>query len=281
MISGGFSLEVFKQWAPSEINLVTLPGYCVAGTIGHKLMSGKPTRIDLDKDTHIDVRCQIHQLSFSPHTDAKGIMDLVGLLSPQHVILVHGEKPKMALLKGRIQTELVEDKKEAEGILVMDKTKRAKIVCENELMLKLGVEEHGVKLAYCCPVYIDFHEQTSHQLASGSCVALENENSSLEAARSPKCSSLQILHRRLESQICCKNLKGNPDYLKLNSITIHSCSRNFCPYRTREENGGRPMQYFCCSWSPVDQDLAWKLISVMKGSDTSLAQDICRMQEMP
>lgn len=106
MISGGFSLEVFKQWAPSETNLVTLPGYCVAGTIGHKLMSGKPTRIDLDKDTHIDVRCQIHQLSFSPHTDAKGIMDLVGFLSPQHVILMHGEKPKMAKLKARIQSEL-------------------------------------------------------------------------------------------------------------------------------------------------------------------------------
>lgn len=26
MISGGFSLEVFKHWAPSEANLVTLPG---------------------------------------------------------------------------------------------------------------------------------------------------------------------------------------------------------------------------------------------------------------
>ncbi|RWW20203.1 hypothetical protein GW17_00015692 [Ensete ventricosum] len=75
MISGGFSLEVFKQWAPSELNLITLPGYnyitinivlgnhlagyCVAGTIGHKLMSGKPTRIDLDKDTYVDVRCQV------------------------------------------------------------------------------------------------------------------------------------------------------------------------------------------------------------------------------
>ncbi|XP_028752505.1 cleavage and polyadenylation specificity factor subunit 3-II isoform X2 [Neltuma alba] len=58
MISGGFSLEVFKHWAPSEKNLVTLPGYCVAGTIGHKLMSGKPTKIDLDQDTQIDVRCQ-------------------------------------------------------------------------------------------------------------------------------------------------------------------------------------------------------------------------------
>lgn len=106
MISGGFSLEVFKQWAPSEKNLVMLPGYCVAGTIGHKLMSGKPTRIDLDKDTSIDVRCQIHQMSFSPHTDAKGIMDLIGFLSPKHVILVHGEKPKMAILKGRIESEL-------------------------------------------------------------------------------------------------------------------------------------------------------------------------------
>ncbi|MCH90166.1 cleavage and polyadenylation specificity factor subunit 3-II-like, partial [Trifolium medium] len=26
MIIGGFSLEVFKHWAPSENNLVTLPG---------------------------------------------------------------------------------------------------------------------------------------------------------------------------------------------------------------------------------------------------------------
>jgi integrator complex subunit 11 len=38
---------------------------CVAGTIGHKLMSGKPTRIDLDKDTHVDVRCQVGLSSFT------------------------------------------------------------------------------------------------------------------------------------------------------------------------------------------------------------------------
>ncbi|KAI7995422.1 Cleavage and polyadenylation specificity factor subunit 3-II [Camellia lanceoleosa] len=88
--------------------LISVPSrwYCVAGTIGHRLMSGKPTKIDLDENTQIDVRCQIHQLSFSPHTDAKGIMDLLKFLSPKHVILVHGEKPKMALLKGRIQSEL-------------------------------------------------------------------------------------------------------------------------------------------------------------------------------
>lgn len=45
-------------------------------------------------------------MSFSPHTDAKGIMDLVKFLSPKHVILVHGEKPKMASLRERVQSEL-------------------------------------------------------------------------------------------------------------------------------------------------------------------------------
>ncbi|KAF5180817.1 Cleavage and polyadenylation specificity factor subunit 3-ii [Thalictrum thalictroides] len=210
MISGGFSLEVFKQWAPSEMNLVTLPGYCVAGTIGHKLMSGKATKIKIDKKTEVDVRCKIHQLSFSPHTDSKGIMDLVKFLSPKHVILVHGEKPKMATLKGKISSELgikcydpanndvvhipssqyvkidaseafvhncinpnpkhfeskadndsdmgakdtasmpvkeIEDKRVAEGILVMDKAKRPKAVHQNELLAMLGVEEHTIEFA--------------------------------------------------------------------------------------------------------------------------------------
>nr|ACJ86282.1 unknown [Medicago truncatula]AFK46717.1 unknown [Medicago truncatula] len=106
MLIGGFSLEVFKHWAPSEKNLVALPGYCMAGTVGHRLTSGKPTKVDTDPDTQIDVRCQIHQLAFSAHTDSKGIMDLVKFLSPKHVMLVHGDKPKMVSLKERIDSEL-------------------------------------------------------------------------------------------------------------------------------------------------------------------------------
>ncbi|GAU20382.1 hypothetical protein TSUD_12010 [Trifolium subterraneum] len=207
MISGGFSLEVFKHWAPSENNLVTLPGYCVAGTVGHKLTSGKPTKIDTDPDTQIDVRCQIHQLAFSPHTDSKGIMDLVKFLSPKHVMLVHGEKPKMASLKERIHSELgipcytpannetvsipsthyvnaeasdtfirnclnpnftfkkcnsvetcgstlidrnltpelqVEDERVADGILVMENNKKAKVVHRDELLLMLDEKKHEV-----------------------------------------------------------------------------------------------------------------------------------------
>ncbi|XP_021753918.1 cleavage and polyadenylation specificity factor subunit 3-II-like isoform X1 [Chenopodium quinoa] len=107
MLNSGFSLDVFKEWATSENNLVTLPGKCVSGTIGHKvLMSKIPTKIYLDSNTQIDVRCEIHQLANSAHTDSKGIMDLMKFLSPKHVILVHGEKPKMAKLSERIQAEL-------------------------------------------------------------------------------------------------------------------------------------------------------------------------------
>ncbi|KAF9590941.1 hypothetical protein IFM89_000486 [Coptis chinensis] len=106
MISGGFSLEVYKKWAPSEMNLITLHRYCVAGIIGHKLMSSKATEIQVDKETQVDVGCKIHQLSFSPHTNSIGIMDLVKFLTPKNVILGHGEKSKMAKLKGKIEYEL-------------------------------------------------------------------------------------------------------------------------------------------------------------------------------
>ncbi|RLM85609.1 hypothetical protein C2845_PM04G13550 [Panicum miliaceum] len=70
------------------------------------LMSGEPTRIELHKEAHIEVRRQIHQLAFSRHTESKGIMDLIEFLSPKHVILVHGEKPLMAFLKERVESEL-------------------------------------------------------------------------------------------------------------------------------------------------------------------------------
>ncbi|KAK7407693.1 hypothetical protein VNO78_09711 [Psophocarpus tetragonolobus] len=198
-ISSGFSLEVFKHWAVSENNLVSLPGYFVGETMGHKLTSNKQAKDDAD--TKIDIRCQVHQLAFSPHTDSKGIMDLVNFLSPKHVILVHGEKHKMATLKDKIHSELgiqcydpannetiyipsthyvnaetsdtfvrsclkpnftfqkcssvdicnsttidkslmpelqVEDERVAEGVLVVDKGKKAKVLHQDELLLMLG-----------------------------------------------------------------------------------------------------------------------------------------------
>jgi len=129
-------------------------------------------------------------------------MDLTDVLSPKHVILVHGEKPQMAFLKERIESELgmpcfypannesvsiptthnlkmstterfitscaaeqgkqslrkrnlihgtgtsevnVSDEGEAEGVLLMERHKAPKILCEDELLQVLGMERHLVQ----------------------------------------------------------------------------------------------------------------------------------------
>ncbi|XP_020592154.1 cleavage and polyadenylation specificity factor subunit 3-II [Phalaenopsis equestris] len=310
MISGGFSLEVFKQWAPSENNLVTLPGYCVAGTVGHKLMSGKPARIDLDKDTSIDVRCQIHQMSFSPHTDAKGIMDLISFLSPKHVVLVHGEKPKMAILKGRIESELkipcffpannetlsipatqtikvditksyltnycitnrnrskdespylpdsttshddiseiFSNERTAEGILMMEKNKIAKIVYKNDLLHALDANEHIVQLAFCCPVKV-----------KNSPKPVDCLNGRIEPP-----SLLELLLRELKIKINCSFLQKDLEHLQLKSFQSRICLNKLCSYRIEQE--GRDCKtetFFCCSWSFRDDNLARKILNVMR-----------------
>ncbi|XP_028114029.1 cleavage and polyadenylation specificity factor subunit 3-II isoform X2 [Camellia sinensis] len=318
MISGGFSLEVFKQWAPYEANLVTLPGYCVAGTIGHRLMSGKPTKIDLDENTQIDVRCQIHQLSFSPHTDAKGIMDLLKFLSPKHVILVHGEKPKMALLKGRIQSELgiqchdpanndtvcipsthyvkadttnafvrsslspnfkflkrsignsdlgpadtsatstlqVCDERVAEGILIMERNQKAKVVHEDELPELLGEKTHVVQFAYCCPVTINNLERTT--------------NSDLSSSKDVSCVWLHLLFAKLSNELTEETIQDRGEHLQVESMYITVCLKDNCPYRTTDCFGDKSATtYFCCTWSVADEKLAWKIISIMKNLDLS------------
>jgi hypothetical protein len=108
MLHAGTSLEVFKKWAGNEKNLTIIPGYCVVGTVGNKLTAGRkgPFKVELDKNTVLDVRCKIKYLSFSAHADAKGILQLINQAQPSNVVLVHGEKSKMQSLKQRIMREL-------------------------------------------------------------------------------------------------------------------------------------------------------------------------------
>ena len=52
-------------------------------------------QIEVDKKTVIDVKCDVVNLSFSAHADAKGIIQLIQQAEPRNVMLVHGEKGKM------------------------------------------------------------------------------------------------------------------------------------------------------------------------------------------
>lgn len=104
MLHGGQSLRVFKRWAPDENNMIIMPGYCVAGTVGHKVINGAK-KIDGEGGSKIDVRLSVEYMSFSAHADAKGIMQLIRTAQPRHVMFVHGEEAKMDFLKDKVTKE--------------------------------------------------------------------------------------------------------------------------------------------------------------------------------
>ncbi|KAG0266361.1 Integrator complex subunit 11 [Mortierella polycephala] len=104
MLHSGTSLELFKKWAPNPKNMVIMPGYCVAGTVGSKVLAGEKI-IQTDAFTTVEVNLQVKNLSFSAHADAKGIMQLIRQSGAKNVVLVHGEKSSMTFLKSRIMSE--------------------------------------------------------------------------------------------------------------------------------------------------------------------------------
>lgn len=104
MLNAGTSLQVFTKWAPDPKNMVIMPGYCVAGTVGAKVLLGQKV-IEVDKFTQIKVNLQVRNLSFSAHADAKGIMQLIRMCEPRNVVLVHGERGKMDFLRSNIMKE--------------------------------------------------------------------------------------------------------------------------------------------------------------------------------
>jgi len=104
MLHAGLSLQIFKKWCSDEKNMIIMPGYCVAGTVGHKILNGQK-RIEFEKGVVTEVKMSVQYMSFSAHADAKGIMQLITWCEPRTVMLVHGEGDKMVFLKGKIKEE--------------------------------------------------------------------------------------------------------------------------------------------------------------------------------
>jgi integrator complex subunit 11 len=75
------------------------------GTVGAKLLAGqrnKAQRIEVDKKTFLDVKCNVEYLSFSAHADAAGIEELIRMCEPKNVMLVHGEKNRILEFKAKV-----------------------------------------------------------------------------------------------------------------------------------------------------------------------------------
>ena len=106
--------------------------YCVVGTVGNRLLQGTE-RVQIDARTTLTVRCGIKPLSFSAHADAKGIMSLIRRLEPRHVLLVHGERRKMAYLKRAIMRDI--------GIPTFDPPNGTSVTVPVELRVPVAVPE--------------------------------------------------------------------------------------------------------------------------------------------
>ena len=104
MLHAGLSLQIFKKWAPNENNMVIMPGFCVVGTVGHKVLNGAK-KIEFENRQVVEVKMSVQYMSFSAHADAKGIMQLIQYCEPKNVMLVHGEAAKMEFLKEKIKKE--------------------------------------------------------------------------------------------------------------------------------------------------------------------------------
>ncbi|KAF5753428.1 putative metallo-beta-lactamase, zn-dependent metallo-hydrolase, RNA specificity [Helianthus annuus] len=300
MLSGGFSLEVFKHWAPCEYNLITLPGYCVAGTVGHKL-SDKTTKVDVDKDTQIDVRCKIHRLSFSPHTDEKGIMDLVNFLSPKNVILVHGDIINMDHLKGRIESELGIHsycplnnetvsfptthfvKADASVKFIRssltpnfkfgkdEATEMAPVqVCDERVTQGILTMETGqkVKILHQDEVLTMVGaEQTEVEFAY--CFPLSLCR--LKGHVTDDNSLIRIVSGKISNEVVEFGVPDDMGVIQVNSFRLAVCKNDNCSFRISDGSTvSSDGTFFCCNWSIADKDLAWRVISVMKNMDSSV-----------
>jgi len=104
MLHAGLSLQIFRKWCTDEKNMIIMPGYCVAGTIGHKILNNT-RRLEFEKGVVTEVKMSVQYMSFSAHADAKGIMQLITWCEPRSVMLVHGEAEKMKFLKTKIKEE--------------------------------------------------------------------------------------------------------------------------------------------------------------------------------
>jgi Cft2 family RNA processing exonuclease len=130
-LGGGASLAAFRAWAPDPRNLVVLPSYQVAGTLGCRLLAGETRGVELpggggggqkrgaqqqqrrgagaaqqqqqQDPPRIDVRCQVRYAPFSAHADASGLLRVLDAAAPRAVALVHGDRDGMDFLAARLR----------------------------------------------------------------------------------------------------------------------------------------------------------------------------------
>jgi KH/beta-lactamase-domain protein len=99
MLTGGNSVEYFKELADDPRNSIVFVSYQAEGTLGRRIASGvKEIRsIEDGRMKMLPVKMEIHQVDgFSGHSDKNEIMNYFRELSPkpERIVLIHGQRNK-------------------------------------------------------------------------------------------------------------------------------------------------------------------------------------------
>merc|ERR1719204_2419776 len=107
MLQSGMSREFFEQWAPDRKNAVIVAGYCVQGTMARTIQR-EPNEVTSLTGFPIQLNMSVHYIRFAAHADCPQTVKLIDQLSPQHVILLHGEKTGMNRLAYDLSTKFAD-----------------------------------------------------------------------------------------------------------------------------------------------------------------------------
>lgn len=105
MLQNGVSRQLFELWCEDAKNGVLLAGYSVEGTLGKRLLQ-EPKEISCLDGRIKQRRCSVEYVSFSAHVDYVQNWAFIQRVTPDNIILVHGEKGEMEKLKIALDREV-------------------------------------------------------------------------------------------------------------------------------------------------------------------------------
>eukprot|EP01038_Epipyxis_sp_PR26KG_P011446 gene11446-15334_t len=107
-MQSGVSRQLFEMWCDDDKNGVIIAGYTVEGTLANDLLE-YPTEIKCLDNRIKPRKCQIEHVSFSAHVDYTQNKSFIKSITPDYIILVHGEKNQMRRLKEGLESEIRKD----------------------------------------------------------------------------------------------------------------------------------------------------------------------------
>lgn len=231
-------------------------------------------------------------------------MDLVKFLSPKHVVLVHGEKPKMATLKGKIESEL--------GISCYYPANNQMLSIPSTHFIKASASDAFVRSSFSPNIQflgkktdgnpwlfkddrlsqgvfimegnkearvihqdelLSLLRKETHNVKFAFCcsVQLSAENrwtghppGETLLCSSRKSSLVLSLLAGLSSLLMQEKIQSDGASLQVESVRVTVCCREKCPYRVGDSHRKPESVYFCCEWTAKDVELARDMISRMK-----------------